>query len=259
MALDAMLKSMEKYGFLPEYHVVIRWSGKPFDSDAIIVDGQHRFDTAKEMGQPVYFMVATQDDIDLLDLVAAQREWRTFDYVNRNAAKGSPDYLLLLKFMHDHKIPLRIASILLGSCGGNDHHRDGCNLRDGHFRIRALKHAEKVVTTAEAIEAIIRRPFPRSSASLMAINRFMAVPGFKVDQLIKRVRMNPALVVKCSDLDSYSKMYDAVYNRGSREQIPLDFNARTLAQERCKQARWGARGYPQQHPVSEVVSYNSGQ
>lgn len=91
-------KSMEKYGFI---------AGRPVlcTAEGVIVDGQHRFEAAKELNLPILYEIVTTDFVKtMIELNSTQTNWELLDYINSYADQGIDCYRKLLKFQEKYKL-----------------------------------------------------------------------------------------------------------------------------------------------------------
>lgn len=67
------------------------------DKNMNIVDGQNRFLACKELGKPIYFVVAQDISInDAPDINSASKNWTMTDYVQHFAKRGREPYIKML-------------------------------------------------------------------------------------------------------------------------------------------------------------------
>jgi len=102
-------ESMRKYGFLGAFPIMVKETG---NGKFYIIDGQHRFLAAKELGIPVKYHI-TKSSIDIPEVNNTQKRWKQLDYVKMYANKGNNHYLELLVFSQENKLPVSTAAMLL--------------------------------------------------------------------------------------------------------------------------------------------------
>ena len=77
-----------------------------------VVDGQHRLAALEELGLPVYYyIVPGLTAKECGDLNRGQKNWKSIDYINKNAALGNINYRLL-KNLFDAYPLLRMRDII---------------------------------------------------------------------------------------------------------------------------------------------------
>lgn len=216
--LKLLRASMQKYGFLP-FPIIVRRSGERLR----ILDGQHRFAIAQELGLPVLWVETDRDDIVIAETAAAQSPWVLFHYVASFATQGHEDYKRLQEFAGETGLPLaKAASLLAGEAAHSGNVNE--NIRDGKFRVRDMAYARRVATILEVVKRHV--PWALHSLSIAAISRFARVKDFDDAQMVKKIETHPHLLRRCATLEMFSDMYEEVYNHMSRARIPLAFLAR---------------------------------
>lgn len=223
--LKLLRLSMKKYGFLP-FPILVRRSGDKLK----VIDGQHRLVVAQELGLQLMYIETDRDDIVISECAAGQSPWNIRDYVASNAARGNKHYQELLAFADEHSMPLaRCATLLRGRVG--DGGIGGAAVQDGNFVVKDRVFAERVATIVKVVAQFSK--FARSSNSVAAIARFVRVPQFSDEQLMKRIAAHPHMLKNQPTLEAFSDMYEAIYNHASRSRIPLAFMAKEVASKRA--------------------------
>lgn len=96
--VDKIKKSMIKFGFI---------TGRPVlcTADGVIVDGQHRFEAAKQLGLSISYEIVETDFVEtMIELNSTQTNWALLDYINSYADQGIDCYRKLLKFQEKYKL-----------------------------------------------------------------------------------------------------------------------------------------------------------
>ena len=107
----AIKDSMTKFGFIPGRPVLIT-------KEWVIIDGQHRFLAAKELGISVEFEIVEGNYIDKMILLnSTQSNWTLEDYVNSYAQQNVDCYRKLLKFKEKYELNLSCSIVLLFGSG----------------------------------------------------------------------------------------------------------------------------------------------
>jgi hypothetical protein len=217
---------MKEYGFLPFPIMVRRLPGMKL----IIIDGQHRYLVAKELGLPLYYVETDRDDVIISKCAAGQSAWNVFDYVASWAARGKKDYEELVAFQVEHKLPLATcAAILYGHTAGSGTNTVAA-IKAGTFTIRDRRGANRVGRMVGELRKLASWAADRSSVT--ALSRFLHVKEFDEEQLISKAQTYPHLLVKKPTKELYAEMYTELYNHASRHKIPLDFLANEAAARR---------------------------
>ena len=221
-----LLASMKKYGWLPSFPMTV----KSAFGGMQIIDGQHRFKAAKELGIPVLFVVIESGvGLDIATINAAHRQWGLDDYVRSFESQGNRDYHHLRSWAEANEVSILSAASLL-----NGEIASGGNVRDavikGAFKVKDCLYADRVARIIAAVPSAEK--WTRSSSFITAVSRLCRVPEFDGGRLMTKMQTSPALLVKQPDIPGYTKMLDAIYNRSARDRVPLAFRVAEVMRER---------------------------
>lgn len=221
-----LLESMSQYGFSEAHPIHVRLNS---EGKLEIRDGHHRFEIAKFLKIPLYYVVSS-DQIPIERLNASQKPWSMRDYVASFVKQGKPEYIALNSFANSSGIPLSISVLLLagyygGSCGNH-----GVNFKAGNFRVKNGELANRVAAIVGAASKII--PFSKEKSFVMAVAACCLVNGFSAHQFIEKVAKFPHMLTKQAGRDAYLEIIESVYNYASRKPIPLAFSARSEVRKR---------------------------
>jgi hypothetical protein len=211
----ALLQSMKLYGFMPSKPIHVR---RLPDGKLEIQAGHHRFETAKELNIPVYYVV-DETPISLVEMEAPGSQWTGKDYAYAYAQAGKPDYGTLIEFHKRTGIKLNQCGALLTARAQSGAISD--LIKSGKFRATNVRHAEAVVSVVQkCVEHKI--PFAKDSRFVAAVSVVCMVPDFSPEVLIGRIKIYPKMMVHRATRDEYVEEIDAIYNynaRGRRLQI----------------------------------------
>lgn len=99
-----------------------------------IVDGQHRFEAAKQLGLEIWYVIDESYVPEKLQVINnVQIEWSQQDYVNYWAHQGKEDYQKINQFCKENNVCLSIALIW---CSHVQSGRTGNKIRRGTFTMR---------------------------------------------------------------------------------------------------------------------------
>jgi hypothetical protein len=221
--------SMQAYGWIPAFPMLVHRTRKGLE----ILDGQHRFFVAKELGLPVWF-VEQDAEYDVAKINAPQCPWKTKDYADSFAKRGCEAYVEAIAFAADNQIPLSDAAALLGGTISFG------NIRKewiaGTYRIRDRDHAARVAYLYTGILAVSRSAADQAlRVALMAVAR---IPGLDYRRLIRNAQKMPERFVKFGSRDGALALLEFVYNFGTHgEKYPLKIKAENAMRERSAARR----------------------
>lgn len=228
----ALRQSMERYGWLAAFPMMVRRDGDML----VIVDGQHRFAIAQEMGLPVRY-VAEERDIDVALINNGCSTWKHADYASSWAQRGNAEYQKLIDFSAANGVSLGIGVALLDGTGYvQDNTAAMRRFKDGQFKVR-----EGSVAQADRICAIIRearalKRAPASSSFIRAAMLCCALPEFDDERFRKNLTHCPEKFLAFSGLDAVLTMFEDIYNHRQRMLFPLRVAVANAAKEAKEKA-----------------------
>jgi hypothetical protein len=212
MADDGVLEdSMKNFGFMPScaIHCV-----RGLDGKLRIVRGHRRFDKAKRLGLPVWYIVdETNKDIFYLEGVRSQ--WSANDFACARAVAGDKDCDKLIEFRDKHHLPLATAAALVGGQSATSNNKVK-NVKSGAFRIGDMKHANQVVRITDRCREL-NIPFATAGAFVSAISLSLRIPEFDDDLFIHRIDLNGSQIRKRGTVTEYLDEIEALYNYGAKK------------------------------------------
>lgn len=217
-------KSMEKYGFLP-FPLLVKRTGDKLK----VLDGQNRLAVATSLSLPVFYVETDRDDIVIADCAAGQSPWNVTDYVGSFAKQGNSEMQTILDFAAEHKLPVARAASLLAGDGAHSGNVQKL-IKSNHFHVRDLEYAHRVARIVSAVAQFA--PWACTANAAGAISRFVRVPEFSDERMIKAVNAHPHLLRNQPTIEALSSMFEDVYNNALRQKIPLAFRAREEAKKR---------------------------
>ncbi len=193
-----------------------------------IIDGQHRFITAKELGYPINFVVVngySLKEVQMLNTNMAN--WGQLDYLNAYCDLGYPDYLKLREFMNAYPdFGIRSAQAILTQKSFTDKNKRDKSIKnkegvythkyfqDGEFKAGdydlAVDIAEKLLQFKPYYDGFSRSGF------VFAFIGIVKIQDYDHAQMITRVAANPRSVVHCNNVGQYKEMLEEIYNYRSR-------------------------------------------
>jgi hypothetical protein len=214
--LKKLRPSMLLYGWIPAFPMLVKETA----SGRMILDGEHRYTIAQELGLVVWY-VATATDYDVPTINAGGLHWMPSDYAVSYAEQGVQAYRDAIEFAKAHALSIGDAAAMLAGtiCFSN--------LKSewfaGAYKITALDYANAVVRLYDAIRNIKREVADKSLRhAIMAVCR---VPGFDSDRLLRKARQYPDALQKFATKDAALTMLETIYNHGRGEKVALRIEA----------------------------------
>lgn len=200
-----------------------------------IIDGQHRFNAAKELGLPVNFIVVNDYGLREVQLLNTNmKNWKKEDYLQAYCDLGYVEYLKMKKFMQDlPDFGIKAAEQLLTNTTAGANNRqyvgkiDGNlagrsrNFQEGELEIPNLdlsyKNAEKIMRFKPYYDGFNRSVF------VAAMIGMFKHENYNHSKMIGKVKNNPSALTHCSSVTQYKILIEEIYNYRSRDKVSLRF------------------------------------
>jgi hypothetical protein len=202
--VQLLANSIRKHGFLPSKPVQCYQAA---NGKLIVVDGHHRLEAAKALGEPFYYVVETEKSQNAMPDVNRSRAWKSEDYVRQYCLRGHPDFVLLSDYVK-RGLPLQSAVNMLGG------HTAGSNnltssIKDGSFKVKTTAHADMILSLIEDNPSV---PAFRHYAFVRAMSLLLWVPQFDFHIFKHRVEQNSHKIPNCSNVPDFLEAIEEVYN-----------------------------------------------
>ncbi len=219
--------SMKKHGYIPAYplHCTRKDNGR-----LSIKAGHHRFDVAKSLGLPVFYVVC-EDTSEIPELEASTNYWKFNDYLVSHCRMGSKPHLLIAEYVKITGIsPSQVASMLAGGSASSANQNK--RVVSGTFEVKSTEHLDAVVRLVLGCKEMGIK-FATQQVYVSALSAVTWLPEFDAATFLHRAAKNPGMCVKQATMDGCLTMIETVYNRQSKNKIALAFLAREAARMRA--------------------------
>ncbi|MEY2500561.1 MAG: hypothetical protein QOI07_895 [Verrucomicrobiota bacterium] len=224
--VNRLIRAIKRKNFLAQFPIVCQKNG---DGRLFIADGQHRFEAAKALKLPVFYVETKNMTIaDVSGLNSEQRAWNATDYMNSNIGQGKKDYIILKDFMETYTLPISAAiEILDGTRGGNTMQR----FREGRFVARNITHGRKVGASIAQLRPFV--PFCSERSFVNAVSKLVRLEAFDIERLTAKMEYQRTKMVKCVDADAYVELIEEIYNFKvrPRQLVPLALEVKRGAKQ----------------------------
>lgn len=180
-----------------------------------IIDGQHRFVAASELGIPVHYTIVPGLDISTArDMNVMQRRWHMDDYAYSYAKAGNVNYKAFNKYRRENPgIP---SSILLLVLAGKINSKTGslsADFRSGEFVInREQEDVEWILEKLSEIKTITMGEIPFSRGFVTAFMVAIENEDFEYEGFISNLRSKPDMFHRVSVVRDGLRMIEDIYN-----------------------------------------------
>lgn len=205
-----------------------------------IIDGQHRFESAKNLKLPVNFIMLNDYGIkEVQTLNSNMSNWKREDYLDAFCDLGEEEYIKFRDFMHqfpDFKMSACEAILTgeLSSSSGKrttDKNLKSDNNKRGSMIIKYFENGDLIIPDLEASKDIARKilqikPFydgfnRRSFVSAML--GVMRNENYDHNKFISKLKMQPNSLFHCANVGQYKQVIEDIFNYRSSNKVSLKF------------------------------------
>ena len=175
-----------------------------------IIDGQHRFESAKSLKKPIYFIKIKGLGLDEVHrLNTNSKNWTAEEYMNGYCELGYSDYLIYkqfknkYKFGHNESITILKGGLKISGSNFED-------FRNGKFQIYdyqlAVKIAEKLQMIGDYYDGYKRRAFIYAMLKLFRNDQYNHL------DFLKKLSFQSNKLQDTTNVKLYLQMIEQIYN-----------------------------------------------
>ena len=202
--LKALVEAMRTDGYL---------KGKPIicNEKYVIIDGHHRFMSAKTLGIAFEFTIVKGGNENLLAKSnQIQNNWDKLNFTDFYAKVGNPNYVALRDFMAKYpKYHITQALILLMN-EPNAHPKTKV-FQSGDFKIASVKKAEDYAQKIEKLALVYPKAYQSKFMSALIACETRA-KGFSFDEFYTKLSKFPDKMTPSITTKSYLEKFHEIYN-----------------------------------------------
>lgn len=201
-----------------------------------IIDGQHRYLAAKELGSPIYYIIVNGYALEQVHtLNINQKNWTTKEYLHGYANMGLKDYIVLRDFWHKHNwLSLNSAIALCANISSSRNITDSARIRNGKledrssdfrsgtYKVNNIQLAEINALKLKAIEPF----FPEGYNDTRFIGTMLVLfrnQNYNHDTFIKKLQLQQSALTRCATREQYKLLIEDIYNYKSRNKVNLRY------------------------------------
>lgn len=188
-----------------------------------IIDGQHRFFTAKQLKRPVHFIIMPENRSlpEIAKLNSVSKQWKTKDFIHCYVAQGNTNYIKLQEFMTVYELSASLSIRLLSNGDPGTTPGGGGSIdvfQRGDFEVKKENEAVKL-----AQACLLFKDFAhwRSNTFFSAINRIMQAGKIKISDLVEKYQQNKEVLIKQPDVKSYIGILSIIYNKRRQNDVAI--------------------------------------
>lgn len=184
-----------------------------------IIDGQHKFMAARELGLPIEYIIDPDLTVkDIQEMNTEQTKWALLDAIHSHASLENHDFINLEKLYADYGHKFQI-STLLGIISPSAYN---LSIREGTYKFTDEMYLKTKGVLAKLSE--IKELFPQANTLKFARTyaRCLKIQGFSHDRFMNQLpKVNGVLKPNMKDRDFYGAI-DKVYNFGKKIESVLE-------------------------------------
>jgi len=175
-----------------------------------IIDGQHRFEAAKELKKDVYYIKVRNlnlDDVHRLN--TNSKNWTAEEYMQGYCELGLEDYIKYRDFKRKYGFGHNETNAILTNRSRMSGSKN-TDFNDGVFKILdydlAVKNAEKICMVREYYEGYKRRYF------VYAMLELFENPDYSHVEFLNKLSFQSVKLQDCTDVKGYLILIEDIYN-----------------------------------------------
>lgn len=194
-----------------------------------IIDGQHRFEAAKELKLPVNYVVCKKYGLKEVQILNTNmKNWKKEDYLNAYCDLNYPNYLKFREFMSKYpEFGISTSETFLTQYLGNRNEViEGIETHMRYFEEGNLPIPDYNASCDAADKILMIKPFYTGFNRRMFVIAMVGI--FRLEhyshaKMLDRLAANPSVLQDCSNVSQYKLMIEEIYNFRSREKVSLRF------------------------------------
>jgi len=217
-SLVAKLKAnIEKKNLLIDRPILV-------DKAMQVLDGQHRFEAAQELGLDIHYVIAEATEIKDIPSLQLSRNWNNYDYLKMFVKEGNENYIKLDKFLKEYDVPtINLGLALLKKSTIAIDARDGCMSISGIgggvssiFNAGNFKYPgddSKARSIISKIKDIATRTDYKLSGSLYgALFIIVTEDKYNHESMLEKLNIVAAKVRPANSVKLWVNEFESVYN-----------------------------------------------
>jgi hypothetical protein len=205
---EKLMNDIKEKNLLEAFPIVVK-------SDMRIMDGQHRFTAAKNLGVPVHYII--NDDFDLNDIGkvnSSSTSWTLSQFLSHFVALGYEEYIKVDNFIKEHDVPLYNAVGMLHGRISHPNQQLIQEFKDGKYKIKNITHAMKVVKQRD--DMVERSDYAKEFASqknfINAVAKLTSLDDYDHSMMLDKLSRQPKELRKVPTTDRYLEEMVGIYN-----------------------------------------------
>jgi hypothetical protein len=214
--IDPKLKESLKQAMI-DFPVISRMLPLIVNEKLQIIDGQHRYVAAQELGYPIIYIVIPGIGIEVArSMNIVGKHWSPVDYAESYAKEGNRNYQIYLECRDEYGLPHNVTIVALA--GGQN---KGVNtpFKQGKFEVFDEERARLWLGRLIEVDSLV--PIPMISAFAYALIQCFKNDSFNYAVFRKKLALpaGSALVRQYATIRDYILMVEDIYNSYMKNKI----------------------------------------
>lgn len=193
-----------------------------------IIDGQHRFEAAKELSLPVYYIVAPGYGIKEVQILNTNSSnWDFYDYLKMYTDKKLTPYVQMQEFMDAFPdFGIKAAIRILTDNGKDDDDINKYVLKPKDFQKGRMDVPNLNLAYKNAKKILKYKPVFKHYSSAKFVSTMITLfknKNFDNDELVAKLTKNPNQLIPCTTITAYKFLIEDIYNLRRREKVNLRY------------------------------------
>lgn len=186
-----------------------------------IIDGQHRFEVSKKLGEPVYYVKSEKLDLrQIARMNSRSDKWTNRNFLDCYVNIGIKDYVVLRDFIKTHHIvySAAVSFLMLGKIsGGGTDIMD--TFRNGEFKVEHLQTATEIVELTSSL--FDKYMFSTDRNLIAAVHELKKVGKCDWNTLRRKIKAAPNEMSKQDSRKEYIYNIERVYNHNNSKRVTI--------------------------------------
>lgn len=204
--VESLRKSIDLNGFISQNPIIV-------NENHYVIDGQHRLEAARKLGEPVYYVMLKGGDLESVQLLnATQRPWLIDDYLESYIELGNKEYVYLKEFCEKWEIPVSTGVLLL--TGRLNSERYLSEFHKGTFRVTHAEQADFIADILLSLNSFADFRANRNKTMLNAVMSIFRTEGGQqmLRDLVEKYRVTGERVIRRSSVKDQLRDFEDVLN-----------------------------------------------
>lgn len=177
-----------------------------------IIDGQHRFQAAQELGEPIFYTVAPGLGInEARSMNILHKSWSTDDYARSYAESGDASYKRYLQLREQYP-QFRHSVLLIAAESGVERKGIFRDFREGNMTMTSEQYNALRAKLDALDEVVSEVPFGYQQEFCVAVLKAMNSSGYIQQRMVQKLQVQGATIPRYKSIPDYLRALEDAYN-----------------------------------------------